>query len=187
MKKQIKIILAAFSIFFNTENSWATSLDELYRDIVKSDNQGYLPMFVRNRKAPDFLFDEEVPPPPTSQVDPNAVNEVNFINQRKLRTNALLSEQQKWDNTVRAVKENRITPIELAVLEERIGKNDAKAIEIFAWMNARGIGVKQDLILAFDYYQRAIKLKVPNAEKNAALVYKAMSPEQREKLNSFEN
>lgn len=187
MKKLIKITLAAVCLFFSGAEAAATSLDELYRDIVKSDNQGYLPMFVKNRNTPYFLFDEDVPPPAESKIDPNAVNEVNFINQRKLRTKALLSEQMKWDNTIRAVRENRVTPIELAELEDRINKNDAKAIEVFAWMNARGVGVKQDLVLAFTYYQRAARLKVPNAEKNAALVYKAMTPEQREQLNSFQN
>lgn len=38
----------------------ATSLDELYRDIVRSDNQGYLPMFVKNRSIPDVLIEEEI-------------------------------------------------------------------------------------------------------------------------------
>ena len=36
----------------------ATSLDELYRDIVRSDNSGYLPLYVKNRNAPEFLFDD---------------------------------------------------------------------------------------------------------------------------------
>lgn len=36
----------------------ATSLDEIYRDIVRSDNSGYLPLYVKNRNAPEFLFDD---------------------------------------------------------------------------------------------------------------------------------
>ena len=60
MKKYNRIILS-FCIFLLCPGlASATSLDELYRDIVRSDNQGYLPMFVKNRSIPDVLIEEEI-------------------------------------------------------------------------------------------------------------------------------
>ncbi|MBR2033286.1 MAG: SEL1-like repeat protein, partial [Alphaproteobacteria bacterium] len=62
--------------------------------------------------------------------------------------------------------------------------NDAKAIEILAWMYTNGVGVAQDLPKAFYLYRQAEKLKVDNAGKNAIAVYKAMPPEQRAKVTA---
>ena len=68
-----------FSLLFLSLPAHATSLDEIYRDLVRSDNSGYLPMFVKNRNAPDFLLDDEaakqiMPPKETKTIDMKAVN-----------------------------------------------------------------------------------------------------------------
>lgn len=58
MKKALFIIL---SLIFSVPEVSANSLDELYRDLIKSDNEGYLPLFVKNRKVPDILTDDKIP------------------------------------------------------------------------------------------------------------------------------
>ena len=106
-----------------------------------------------------------------------------FENKRKLRE---LEEQARilqWQQTLNAVKENRVTPVELKEIEQKAEKNDPQAIEVYAYIYARGIGVKPDLPKAFQLYQKAEKLNVPNALQNAAKVYKAMSPKQRKELS----
>lgn len=64
-------------------------------------------------------------------------------------------------------------------------KNDPKAVEVLAWMNARGIGIKPNLVEAFNLYQKAAALKVPLAAENALLVYKSMNAEQRRLVTGF--
>ena len=59
MKKIKTLVFTFLLLFFSANLVQAMSLDEIYRDVVRSDNRGYLPMFVKNRTAPDFL-DEEV-------------------------------------------------------------------------------------------------------------------------------
>ena len=54
-QKMKQIVFIILSLMFAAPESSANSLDELYRDIIRSDNQGYLPMFVKNRDIPDIL------------------------------------------------------------------------------------------------------------------------------------
>ena len=173
-----------FSLLFLSLPAHATSLDEIYRDLVRSDNSGYLPMFVKNRNAPDFLLDDEaakqiMPPKETKTIDMKAVN---------LESEAALKAARlKWQNTLLAVKNNHVTPIELEEIQKHVNDNEPQAVELFAWMFARGIGVQTDLVRAFHLYRKAASLNVPNANNNAAQVYKAMTREQRESLNALKN
>lgn len=172
-----------------SQTGHAASLDELYRDIVRSDNSGYLPLYVKNRNTPDFLFDENAlkTAQDNAQTLPISSEDaiIDFENKRKTKELAVEAEKLRWQQTIEAIKNNRVTPIELAELEKKINLNDPQAIEIMAFMYARGIGVKPDFIKAFNLYQKADSLKVPNALKNAAEVYKLMTPEQRATLSPF--
>lgn len=186
MKKLFFLILGLLCC---AQPSYASSLDELYRDLIKSDNEGYLPMFVKNRHAPDVLLDDKLPD--TAEIQPAPVadipepSEVNFINEERQKEDALKVEQRKWQETIKAVAENRVTPIELEEIIRRADQNNPKAVEIYAWMNTRGIGIKPDLPKAFQLYQKAILLGVPEAEKNAAQVYRVLTPEQRANLGKI--
>ncbi len=166
----------------------ASSLDELYRDIVRSDNQGYLPLFVKNRDIPDILIEEELLKqnlPTTRQNSKEPVSDVvNLTNDRLKREQAIAAANKRWQETIVAVRENRVTPIELQETTSRVQKEDPHATEILAWMNARGIGVPLNLIEAFALYQQAAALHVPNATENALKVYQAMNPQQRRNLKS---
>ena len=178
-----------FSLLFLSLPAHATSLDEIYRDLVRSDNSGYLPMFVKNRNAPDFLLDDEaakqiMPPTETKTIDMKAVN---LESERLNREAALKAARLKWQNTLLAVKNNHVTPVELEEIQKHVNDNEPQAVELFAWMFARGIGVQTDLIRAFHLYRKAAALNVPNANNNAAQVYKAMTREQRESLNALKN
>lgn len=191
MKKYQQIILALVFGMFWTGSAQATSLDELYRDIVRSDNQGYLPMFVKNRSIPDILSEEEAllntkEAAPLEQKN-NLPGPINLTNTRRAKEAAEQAVLLRWQNALLAVEQNRVTPLELEEITARANLNDPKAIEVLAWMNARGIGVSPNLLEAFRLYQKAAALQVPQAADNALLVYKSMNAAQRELLNHFEN
>lgn len=185
MNKYLKLIfflMISLSCCFSVK---AASLDELYRDIVRDNNQGYLPIFVKNRKQPEMLYQKDLPPPPVIATPVPTEPVVNLIDERKLKEEAAIAAQLKWESTVNAVKENRVTPVDLEEINQKVALKDPKAIEILAWMNTKGVGAKQDLVQAFYLYQKAAQLNVPNAQKNAALTYKAMKREQRQSLTEL--
>lgn len=185
MKKLAFFTLLAF-LFVKPAHS--TSLDEIYRDLVKSDNEGYLPLYVKNRKIPDVLIEDGITEIPLAikAEDPKITPyQIPLVDKYKIEEEARIARQRKWDNAVLAVKENRVTPVELDEILLRVAENNPHAVEIYAWMNARGIGIPQDLVHAFNLYQQAIFLKVAGAEKNAAAVYKVMKPEQRQQIKAY--
>ena len=185
MKKLAFLTLLAF-LFVKPAHS--TSLDEIYRDLVKSDNEGYLPLYVKNRKIPDVLIEDGITEIPLAikAEDPKITPyQIPLVDKYKIEEDARIARQRKWDNAVLAVKENRVTPVELDEILLRVAENNPHAVEIYAWMNARGIGIPQDLVHAFNLYQQAIFLKVAGAEKNAAAVYKVMKPEQRQQIKAY--
>ena len=185
MKKLAFLTLLAF-LFVKPAHS--TSLDEIYRDLVKSDNEGYLPLYVKNRKIPDVLIEDGITEIPLSikAEDPKITPyQIPLVDKYKIEEEARIARQRKWENAVLAVKENRVTPVELDEILLRVAENNPHAVEIYAWMNAHGIGIPQDLVHAFNLYQQAIFLKVAGAEKNAAAVYKVMKPEQRQQIKAY--
>lgn len=185
MNKYLNLIFSLLILLLLSNLAQAASLDELYRDIVRDDNQGYLPIFVKNRNQPELLFQDELIPPATIDKKIEEAKPVNLINERKIKEDAKLAEIKKWEETVKAIKENRVTPVELEEINKRIIKNDPKAVEILAWMNARGVGVQQNLVEAFNLYRQAAELGIETANKNAALVYRSMSRLQRESLSEL--
>ncbi len=183
-----QIIFSLLTAFIVTGSAQAASLDDLYRDIIRSDNEGYLPLFVKNRAMPDVLVEEEVlkkiADTPDSQNRKPDSKPLNLTNDTQAREAARKAKQLKWEQTLQAVEQNRVTPLDLEEINYRVGLNDPKAVEVLAWMYTRGIGVGADLVAAFRLYKQAEKLQVANAAENAAKIYKAMSPEQRAMLKN---
>ena len=180
-----KTFFAIICLLFSVSQASAGSLDELYRDLIKSDNEGYLPMFVKNRKAPDILTDKQISDSDVAQPAEAVVEEtleVNFVDPRKVKEEAEKAALQKWENTIKAIQQNNVSPVDLEEIITQSDKNNPKAIEIYAWMNTRGVGIKQNLLKAFELYQKAAKLNVANAENNAAQIYKDLSADQRAQL-----
>ncbi len=185
-------LLTLLLICFSAADGWAqtSSLDELYRDIVRSDNRGYLPLFVKNRSIPDILVEEELLKKNLNSEQPEELKEpipaaVKLTDNREQLKQAELEARQHWLDVLTAVKENRVTPLELEEISNRAAKSDPHAVEVLAWMYARGVGVKPDLLQSFSLYQKAAALQVPQASDNALKVYKSMTPEQRRRLNGL--
>ena len=190
IKFKAKIALIATALLLSP-NAQGTSLDEIYRDVIRSDNSGYLPIYVKNRNAPQFLLDEEKLkeaqdiPPVVTEPQKNMV--IYFEDYRLKREQEETAKAQRWLKAIEAVKKNNVTPMDLHEIEIREEASDPTATEILAFMYARGIGVKMNLVKAFKLYRKAEQLNVPNAKDNAIKVYKVMTPDQRAKLNTSSN
>lgn len=191
IKKMIKIayisfLCAIFSISATKVQAQSASLDEIYRDLVRSDNLGYLPIYIKNRNAPEFIIDEE-------EIKKNQAGQeiyqikdqdliINFEDDRLKQEEEAKAKALIWQQTIEAVKNKTVTPKELNEIKSRVKQNNPEAIEIYAYMNAKGIGVQKDFIKSFNLYRQAEKSGVPQAKENAIKVFKAMSQEQKEKL-----
>ena len=182
MNKKIKIILGLLIFCSSIQTGHATSLDEIYRDIVRDDNSGYLPIFVRNRNRPELLFEEKLPKEEVKEENKKTQPVVKLLDERKIKQDALKAEAEKWQNTIKAIQSNKFSAKELKTLDEYVAKDDPKAVEIKAWMLAKGHGVKTNLVESFLLYRKAEKLGVKDARKNAAQVYRAMNRAQRDSL-----
>lgn len=186
-KSKIALTLTALGLIFPS-SSHAMSLDEIYRDVIRSNNSGYLPIYVKNRNAPQFLLDEEKlkdaqeVPPVINEPQKNMI--IDFEDYRLQREQEEKAKTQRWLKAIEAVKKNNVTPLDLKEIESKEELDDPTATEILAFMYARGIGVKIDLIKAFKLYRKAERLNIPNAKENAIKVYKVMTPDQRAKLNT---
>lgn len=190
MKNCTQIVLTTLFLLSFPSFGNAASLDELYRDIVKSDNHGYLPMFVKNRNQPDILMDDKtlknlpISPEKVEEIDDITIN---LINERKLQEEAKKAAELKWQNTIKAVENNLVTAVELEEINQRVAQDDPKATEILAWMNVKGVGVQINLVEAFKLYQKAMFLQVPQANENANIVYKSLNRAQLEILKNNPN
>ncbi len=182
MNKKLKIILSLLIFFSSVQTGQAASLDEIYRDIVRDDNSGYLPIFVRNRNRPELLFEDKLPKEEIKTEKKQEQPIVKLIDERKIKQDAIKAEEERWQNTIKAIQTNNFTAKELKILDKYVAKDNAKAVEIKAWMLAKGHGVKPNLVESFLLYRKAEKLGVKDARKNAAQVYRAMNRDQRESL-----
>ena len=187
MKKILQISSSLFVALCLSGECFATSLDELYRDVIRSDNSGYLPLFVKNRKAPIVTLDEEdlieVKAEEKKPVE-YKTEVLNLTNDVSDRVRAAKERQLQWIKTIDAIKSNQVTAVELDDITSRVRDEDPKAIEIMAWMYTNGVGVSKDFVEAFNLYKKAALLNVANAEKNAFIVYKSMNEEQRRRIKN---
>lgn len=165
-------------------NVHAAGLDEIYRDLVRSDNRGYLPLFVKNRHSMEFIDDKEdlqelSKQPQPAVADVPELKDIHLENERLIRDAELEKEQKIWQLVQHNVQRGYVSSFELDELSTRAEAGNPHAVEILAWVYARGIGVKPDLVKAFYLYKQAAELQVPGAVDNAASVYKAMTPVQK--------
>ena len=187
MNKAKFIICAVLMLGFCVKSSQAAGLDEIYRDLVRSDNRGYLPLFVKNRQAPSLIDgDKEFLPDTSMEEETNIIEkgmkDINFKNERLIKNAEIEAAELRWKKVLANVQAGYVSSFELDELNQRVENNNPQAVEVLAWIYSKGVGVEPDLIKAFGLYKQAINLKVPDAMENAVKVYKAMSPAQKEEL-----
>ena len=181
------ILYAFLAMFVGVKCSSATGLDQIYRDLVRSDNRGYLPLFVKNRNTPevgssDKLLEEVAEPVEVKKDTTVGLEDVNLDNPRQKRNMELEAENERWQQVLANVQRGYVSSYELGILNSYEADDNPQAVEVLGWMYSQGIGVDQDLIRSFNYYKKAVDLGVSSAMENAVKVYRAMSASQKEKL-----
>lgn len=174
-------------MFVGVKSSSATGLDQIYRDLVRSDNRGYLPLFVKNRNAPevgssDKLLEEVAAPVEVEKDNTVGLEDVNLDNPRQKKNMELEAENERWQQVLANVQRGYVSSYELGILNSYEADDNPQAVEVLGWMYSQGVGVDQDLIRSFNYYKKAVDLGVSSAMENAVKVYRAMSASQKEKL-----
>ena len=187
MKQAKFIILGLLSVCCLGNNVQAAGLDEIYRDLVRSDNRGYLPLFVKNRQVPKVFTDDissnDVSVPLLiDEQTLKGLEDINLKNERQRLSAEREAAELHWQNVLKNVQQGYVTSIELDELYKREHDNNPHAVEILGWIYARGIGVKPDLIKSFNFYKKGANLGIKQARENAVKVYRAMSATQKTKL-----
>lgn len=180
MKKIIVIIFLCFIIY--PTGSQAFSIDSVYRDVMRSENDDRLPIFVKNTDFSSLRFDKEIEQYEEKKETANKTEYMSFVNKKQLRDDKKIKDAKEWSETLIAIEKNQVTPIDLERVQNKVSNNDPKATEIYAFMLTKGVGVSKDFIQAFIYYKKSEVLGIENAKKNSIEIYKAMTPDQRSKI-----
>lgn len=152
--------------------AWAVgpSLDEIYRSAVRGEHDGELPAY--------FLRRGMAPIPERKPLTPEEA----LAASRAAGSPIDLPPDQgelPWLQVVQEIAGGQPGPFAVEAVRARAEGGDSQAVELLAWMNANGVGVRRDLARAFGLYQQAEANGVPGARDNAQAVYKAMAPEER--------
>ena len=187
MKKVIFFIFSLLISVGQNSSCEAAGLDEIYRDLVRSDNRGYLPLFVKNRQAPDLVGKEGLSKDLARPVviDEQAIKgleDISLVNERQRLSAEREAAELRWQQALKNIQAGYVSSVELEELSKKEKENNPQSIDVLAWIYAKGIGVEVDLIRSFNYYKKAIALGVPQAKENAIKVYRAMSPEEKSRL-----
>ncbi len=180
MKIFFMTIFACLFLINSDVMAFGASLDEMYRDIVKNENEGRLPLYVRKGveiKPHEYKSREDV-----IKRRQDEERMLSIYNQRKVKLRYKLRKQAEWKQIIKNVMNNRVSPFEMREIERRVNNKDKEAIEIYAWMKANGVGCGKDLMRSWKLYKQGAMLGIKRADENAKAVYKSMSTYQRQLL-----
>jgi TPR repeat protein len=87
----------------------------------------------------------------------------------------------RFAEAVERVKKRAATPADISLLQARAKDKDPRAVEVLAWCELNGIGMKADAMAAYWLYREAASLGVANAGSNEAAIYETrLSSAQRQ-------
>lgn len=150
--------------------AFGPTLDSIFRDTVRGDNEGILPPYVLNRGL--------IPVPHSKPLTPEEAAEL-----ARERGGSIvgqdLSPALSWAEVLAEVARGEPTPLAVEAVRRRADGDDGPATELLAWMHVNGVGVRRDLVRAFNLYARAADLGIAAAPANAAAVFRSLSVDQR--------
>ncbi len=170
-----RVYLISGAIIFAPEvanASFGLSLDELYRQLIRDENQGQLPAYLsgaEEEKAARNRIDISVP---ASGENIIGVLESNAYETEEMRQ---AKERKEWLTTVLAVKKGTPTPFDISRIEKMADNSNPEAVELLAWLYATGTGVPKNLPKALSLYNEASRLGVAGAKANADTIAKSLS------------
>lgn len=150
--------------------AFSRTLDEIFRDTVRGENDGELPAYVVNRGRVPFPDRKPLTPDELAALNKGLGPSVAPVP---------VTREMAWDDVVRQVANGSPDPFAVETVRSHADRNEPQAIELLAWMTANGVGLQRDLPGAFELYTRANEQGVASAKENAQAIYKAMTVEQR--------
>lgn len=177
----------------------APTLDRLFRDMLRAENDGELPSYLRDQGANDPRVSAPAagaeamtatpgsdgdsadgpgaPDPLTPNSPPNATDPLLQPGEPPLAGPAMPG--RRWTEVIEAIQGGTATPFDVAEVQSRADRDDPEGVELLAWMFATGTAVPRDLPAAYALYRRAALLEVPQAATNAEEVFRVMTPAER--------
>jgi len=77
---------------------------------------------------------------------------------------------------------------DIALLQARAKTGDLRALELLAWCEYTGTGLRRDPVMAYLHYGAAAIIGLPTARANQAAIYKsALTAEEKQEVLEFEN
>lgn len=173
----------------NEVYAFSPTLDEIFKNIIRIDNEGRLPLYIQEKDSKTPVSEEKsqtLKAEDTASTDSlkktknNKQEDIDIernISKTSYSDQKLAEAQQKikvWEILVSKIKTGNINAFDLEKIETLVREKDPKAVELYAWMRATGTGVRQDLQNAWELYSLAANLGVKNAGENANAVYQTM-------------
>ncbi len=183
---QYKIFLLIILILtINTSSCLAFSKtdDEIYKELIKLDNNGVLPSYINETKN---KYDQTYIPLEIKTLSHiEAVEE--FNKEITIPDNRMPFPNQKkdWNAILKSVATGFPSAFDINQIKVMTENSNPEATELLAWMYANGIGVKKNLSSSWFLYMKASSLNIENAKENAKKVYDSMSISEKNKLLRF--
>lgn len=175
----LRSFLAGLILFFGSVSqvyAFGLTVDQMYRNLIGTEQK----IGSSSSKEPFLTFRK-------ADSKPEAIwQEKKAHFEKKTQDPAEFDTENQWSDIVIAVKKGKVSPFDLAEIRRLSEHENAEAIELLAWMYATGTGLRQDLQKSYTYYLQAAHMGVPSAYDNVRAVYRAMSPDQRASLPSFQ-
>ena len=177
----ITLLIMPFCLCHNAF-AFGDSLDDTYREIVLKENNGRLPSYVR-RASVNKKNESENNKKEKSKQNNEDEYVLDMFNHRLVEKMANIHREARWLSIIKNVKTNKVSPFDLEEIRRRVKRKDKEAIEIYAWMNANGVGCTKNLNTSWELYNMGAKLGINNATENARAVYKSMTTYQKQTIS----
>ena len=93
-----------------------------------------------------------------------------------------------YQDTIDRIQARKPTEGDIALLESHAKTGEAAAIELLAWCEYSGVGVKTNPVHAYFLYGEAAEAGAPKAHANQQLIYgRVLSQEQRQQILDIQN
>ncbi len=181
--RYIFLINLILTINTSTCLAFSKSADEMYKDLIKSEYKNSLPSYIKDAKPETSEDNSDKKIKNLSHIE--AVEQFNneiTISQKRYPID---NNSKSWNDIVKSVASGYPSAFDINEIKILTENNDPAATELLAWMYAYGVGVNKNLNTSWFLYMKATSLEVENAKENAELIYKSMTPEQKNKLLSY--
>lgn len=92
---------------------------------------------------------------------------------------------EAWRAAIAHVGENKVTPNDLALIQQHVKDRDVVAMEMLGWMYATGRGLKLDYVRAYEAYGRAVLAGREDLRPTLDALWKRFNETERNELHAI--